>query len=102
MLHDVLMAAGDAVNAAPAHLAEVVNPGQGAEPPGASKLKSILGWVAWIVLGLCVMGVLVVAGRMAISHQRGQGGEHATGLAYVLGACILVGAASALVNALVV
>ncbi|MFG2405351.1 hypothetical protein ACGFR8_13635 [Streptomyces brevispora] len=102
MLHDVLTVAGDIASAAPARLSEVVNPGQGVEPPGAGKLKSILGWVAWIVLGLCVMGVLIVAGRMAISHQRGQGGEHATGLAYVLGACILVGAASALVSVLVV
>ncbi|MEN8649743.1 hypothetical protein ABCR94_03565 [Streptomyces sp. 21So2-11] len=80
----------------------MVDPGQGVKPPGFGKLTKILQWVAWIVLGLCVMGIFVVAGKMAISHQRGQGGEHATGLAYVLGACILVGTASALVTALVV
>ncbi|MCQ4044276.1 hypothetical protein ACFOSC_29710 [Streptantibioticus rubrisoli] len=79
----------------------VVNPGEGSQPPGGDKLTTVLGWVAWIVCGVCVAGVLMVAGRMAVMHNRGEGGQHMVGIAYVLGACVLVGAASALVGALV-
>lgn len=82
-------------------VAAVPNPGQGQAPPGSDKLLKLLSWVAWVVFGICVVGVLVVAGRMAISHRRGEGGEHATGLAWVAAACILAGSASAIVQALI-
>jgi hypothetical protein len=77
------------------------NPGQGERPPGADQLETLLKWVAWVVFGLCVTGVLIVAGRMAIMHRRGEGGEHASGLAWVAAACILAGSASAIVSALI-
>jgi peptidoglycan/LPS O-acetylase OafA/YrhL len=83
------------------HLAGVPNPGAGTPPPGAAGLLKILKWAAWVVSGLCVFGVFAVAGRMAVMHNRGEGGQHMTGIAYVLGACVLVGAASALVGSLV-
>ena len=79
----------------------VFNPGTGQQPPGTGGLTTILQWIAWIVCGICVAGVLMVAGRMAVMHNRGEGGQHMVGIAYVLGACVLVGAASALVGALV-
>lgn len=79
----------------------VPQPGTGTQPPGFDKVTTILGWVAWSVTALCVAGLLMVAGRMAISHHRGEGSQHMTGLAYVAFACILVGAASGLVGALV-
>jgi hypothetical protein len=79
----------------------IPNPGQGEKPPGAEKLELMLKWVAWVVFGLCVAGILIVAGRMAISHRRGEGGEHASGLAWVAAACILAGSASALVGMLI-
>ncbi|GAA2148888.1 hypothetical protein [Actinomadura napierensis] len=98
---DVVSAALNVVDHAHAVVAAIPNPGQGAKPPGADQLEKILKWVAWIVFGMCVAGVLIVAGRMAISHRRGEGGEHASGLAWVFAACILAGSASALVGALV-
>ncbi|MBT2418027.1 hypothetical protein J7F01_08790 [Streptomyces sp. ISL-22] len=101
MMYDLMLAAGESAHHGGTFLAAVYDPGQGKEPPGVENLKDILQWVAWIVLALCVAGILVVAGRMAVSHQRGQGGEHATALAYVLGACVLVGAASGIVTQLV-
>jgi hypothetical protein len=95
----------DPRSAAAAHaihfLADVPNPGTGIQPPGTAGLVTILQWVAWVVCGICVAGVLMVAGRMAVMHNRGEGGQHMVGIAYVLGACVLVGAASALVGALV-
>ncbi|MEU2717797.1 hypothetical protein [Streptomyces sp. NPDC007205] len=79
----------------------VPTPGTGSMPPHTEGLTTILSWIAWIVCAACVAGLLIVAGRMAVMHQRGEGGQHMTGLAYVLGACVLVGSASALVGALV-
>jgi hypothetical protein len=37
---------------------------------------------------------------MALRHQRGEGGQHVSGLGWVLGGCILIGTASALVGSL--
>jgi hypothetical protein len=86
------------------HAAQLVgapNPGTGTQPPGTAGLLTILRWAAWVVSGICVLGIFVVAGRMAVLHNRGEGGQHMTGLAMVLGACVLVAAAGPLVNALV-
>lgn len=79
------------------------DPGSGTAPPGAfeGKVLTMLKWVAWTVFALCVGGILGVAGRMAIMHRRGEGGEHFAGLAWVGFACILAGSASAIVGALI-
>jgi hypothetical protein len=82
-------------------VADVPNPGTGTQPPGTGGLVTILGWVAWGACALCVAGLVIVAGKMAINHERGVAGQHATGLAWVMLACVVVGAASGLVGALV-
>jgi hypothetical protein len=66
----------------------------------AEKVSTLLSWAAWVVAALCVGGIMIVAGRMAVMHRRGEGGAHASGLAWVAGACILVGSAGAIVGAL--
>ncbi|RFU22990.1 hypothetical protein [Geodermatophilus marinus] len=85
----------------PDPIAAVVDPGTGIAPPGAEGVVTIVSWVAWTVLALCVLGVLLVGARMALAHRRGDGAEHAVSLGYVLGAAVLVGSASGLVAALV-
>lgn len=75
--------------------------GGGEAPPGADDLLTVLKWVAWSVTALCVAGIFGVAARMAVDHGRGGGREHARGLGFVLGACLLVGSASGIVGALV-
>lgn len=82
-------------------LGQVPPVGAGTPPPGSDKLIEILRWTAWVVLGICVMGAFAVGARMAIAHHEGRRGEHMQGLAMVLAGCVLVGAASGLVNALV-
>jgi hypothetical protein len=82
-------------------LAAPPDPGQGTPPPGSEKLLLLLKWVAWAVFGCCVAGVLIVAGRMALMHRRGEGGEHAAGLGWVALACILAGSASSIVGLLI-
>jgi hypothetical protein len=81
--------------------AAVPNPGAGTEPPFSGKLNTLLQWGAWTVTAICVGGVFIVAGRMAVQHQRGEGGQHLMGLSMVLGACVLLGTASSIVGALV-
>ncbi|WP_205048977.1 hypothetical protein [Streptomyces alboflavus] len=76
------------------------DPGKGEAPPGSEKLVKILKWVFWSVSGLCVLGLLAVAGKMAISWQRGEGSESAKGLGIVMIACVIAGSASGIVGAL--
>ncbi len=80
--------------------AAIPNPGQGTAPPGGAKLMKIVSWVAWATFGICVIGVFVAAGKMAVAHHRGGGGgEHATSLGWVLAASVIAGSAAALVGA---
>ncbi|MHA7177924.1 hypothetical protein ACX80D_14865 [Arthrobacter sp. Sr24] len=82
-------------------IAEVPNPGTGTAPPGSEGILTILQWVAWIVFALAVVGILITAGTMMVNNRRGEGGEHAGRLSWVLGGCILASVASALVGALI-
>ncbi|MEO3828173.1 hypothetical protein [Actinomadura sp. B10D3] len=63
----------------------------------------VLGWLVWSALGGCVLGFIVVGGQMAIKHRRGEFGAHATGLGWVVVACVIVGSgfAIALISLLV-
>ena len=78
------------------------NPGQGTAPPGTSGgIDTIVSWAAWGVFVICLLGILVSAGRLAISHQQGYGGSGQTsGLAWACVACVIAGAASGIVGAL--
>ena len=96
---DVLSTTWARLGAAAGLLAAPPDPGGGTAPPGvAEKIDTLVGWLAWVAVAACVAGVLFVAIRMAVLHQRGQLGEHMSGLGSVLGACILIGGASALVG----
>lgn len=77
-----------------------VNPGTGEAPPGSEGLKKVIGWVAWIGFAICVLGIIIAGAMMAVGQRRGEGGEHAARLGWVLAACIVIGAATALVDAL--
>jgi hypothetical protein len=75
--------------------------GSGA-PPGGAKFSTILGWVKWIVTGLCVLGIFITGGAIAMASRRGsQGGEHLTGLGWILGACVIIGGATQLVGVMI-
>jgi hypothetical protein len=74
-----------------------INPNP-ATPPFGADLNTILQWIAWVATAACVVGILIVAATMAIRHQRGEGGQHVSGLGWVLAGCILIGTATALVG----
>ena len=95
-VHQLMAHAGDVgqVIAAP-------DPGSGEAPPEVGdKILTILKWVAYLASAACVAGILITAGRMAISHRRGDDSNVAQ-LGWVLGACVLIGAASGIVGALI-
>ncbi len=79
-------------------LAAIPDPTQGTDPPGAAEFANLLHWIFWAVSLLCVAGVLICAGKMAIQHRHGEAGQHFGSLGMVLGACVLAGSASALVG----
>jgi type IV secretory pathway VirB2 component (pilin) len=74
----------------------------GIEPPtdASSGIKTVVGWVTWIAFSICILGVVIAGAMMAIGQRRGEGGEHAARLGWVLAACIVIGSAAGLVGAL--
>lgn len=79
---------------------EVPNPGAGAAPPGSGGFISIMGWAKWIALGLCVIGLIIAGAIMAVSHRRGEGGEHGARIGYALAGVAVIAGAFSLVTAL--
>jgi len=82
-------------------LAAVPNPGSGSPPPGSDGFVKILRWAAYLALGVCVLGVIIAGGAMAVSSRRGEGGEHMSRLGWVMAGAIVIGSASGLVGALI-
>ena len=78
----------------------VDDPGAGDAPPGADSFNKVISWVTWIAFSICLVGIIIAGAMMAIGQRRGEGGEHAARLGWVLAACIVIGSASLLVNAL--
>lgn len=66
-----------------------------------TKVDTVVSWVTTIAISICVLGVIIAGAMMAIGQRRGEGGEHAARLGWVLAGCIVIGTASAFVNALV-
>jgi hypothetical protein len=81
--------------------AEVPNPGDGSAPPGFENFETIMGWGKWIALGVLVMALIFAGVMMAIGQRRGEGGEHAGRLGWVLGGVLIVSAAFSIVGFLV-
>jgi len=88
------------VSEAASQLPLIDDPGVGTEPPGAQQLNLVLKWVTWIAFTICVLGIVIAGAMMAVGQRRGEGGEHAARLGWVLAACIVIGSASAFVGLL--
>lgn len=85
--------------------ATVPNPGTGGKtaPPGADKFLTVLQWAAYFGIAVCVLGIIVAGGGMALaaSGRSNGGGEHMAKLGWTMAGAITIGAASAIVTALV-
>ncbi|MDK8283228.1 hypothetical protein ACRQF6_02970 [Actinotignum sp. GS-2025f] len=71
------------------------------QPPGTEKITQILGYVAWGAGVLCLLGIFIVAGKLAINARHGEGLEEAKGLLWVLAALVLIGSATSLIGAFI-
>jgi hypothetical protein len=82
-------------------LASVPDPGGAEAPPGMGGFTTILKWALWAVFGICVRGLMIAGGMMAIGSRRGEAGEHVGKVGWALAGVIVAGAAAGLVQALV-
>ncbi|OJU46221.1 MAG: hypothetical protein BGN98_11870 [Microbacterium sp. 69-7] len=96
-LHTILTAANDFVALVPM---DIPNP-EPVQPPGTNGFVTIMGWVKWVALAVCVIGIIVAGALMAINSRRGEGGEHAGRIGFALGGVIVISAAASLVGFLV-
>jgi hypothetical protein len=76
------------------------NPGNGVAPPGADKITLVLQWGKWIFTAAAVVGGLIIAAKMVMSHQRGDDAQVGK-LGVFLAACVFAGVVPNLVDALV-
>ncbi|KJL40882.1 MAG: hypothetical protein CMH84_00715 [Nocardioides sp.] len=97
-LHAILTAANDFAALLPQ--ADIPNPAP-VQPPGTNGFVTIMGWVKWVALAVCVIGIIVAGALMAINSRRGEGGEHAGRIGFALGGVIVISAAASLVGFLV-
>ncbi|MGE3194630.1 MAG: hypothetical protein AB7K08_14320 [Microbacteriaceae bacterium] len=68
-------------------------------PPGAEgPVAVILGWAKWLGLIAAVIGIIIIAVKIAINVRRGEAAGELGGLLYIAIACILVGSAVSLVG----
>ena len=69
-------------------------------PPGTEALGTVLNWVFWIALFACLLSLIMVGAQVALAHRRGEGLEHASGIAKVIAGIIIITGASGFVNLL--
>jgi hypothetical protein len=83
-------------------MAAAPNPDTSGGLPGGAeaKLNTLLGWFEIIGYVCGVAGVIGVAIMLIMQHRRGQGGEHAFAFACVCVGCLLIGAATGVVDAM--
>ena len=93
-----LALSGVAALAGPAMAIDVPNPNPQAPPGVDTKVNTILGVLMYLVIAACVGGILLVAGKLAIAHRRGESGEAVGQLAGVAAASVLIGSAAAIVK----
>ena len=71
------------------------------QPPDTGAVSTVMGWLTWGGLAVCVLGLILAGAKMGVDHRRGGGGvEHASAVGFVLGGAILIGAASSVIGAL--
>jgi len=71
-----------------------------ANASGAAGFTTILQWVVWIALAICILSLIAGGALLAANRRRGDGQGHIGRLGVVIGAVVLISAASSLVAAL--
>jgi type IV secretion system protein TrbL len=71
------------------------------EAIGAPGFTTILGWVVWISLAVCIMSLIAVGAQLAASHRRGEGAAHLGRLGTIAAAVLLISGATSIVAAII-
>lgn len=67
----------------------------------SGSITRLLEYGVWIALGVCVLSLIALGARMAIARRQGEGGEHLGKVGMVLGAVVLISAASGIIMTLI-
>lgn len=67
--------------------------------PGMDRFQTIIGWIAWVAAGMCLIGMIVTGATLAVAYHRGDN-SHVGRLGAVMAGCLIVGGASSIVGAL--
>lgn len=67
--------------------------------PGLVRVQTVIGYVSWIAVAACLIGLIVAGASMTMAHRRGElpGGR----LGGVVAGCLIVGSASTIIGALI-
>lgn len=68
--------------------------------PGLLIVQRIIGWSAWVSLGVCVIGALICGGKLVASFNEGNN-EGVKNFGLVVGGCLIVGSASTIVGVII-
>ena len=80
------------------HLLQAVPNPEPIQPPGTEGFTAIMGWVKWLALAVCVIGLIVAGAMMAVQSRRGEGSEHVGKIGMALGGVVVISAAASLVG----
>lgn len=70
------------------------------KPWGGTEFEAMLGWIKWISLAVCVLGLMMAGAVMAFQSRRGDGSEHLQRVGMALVGVVIISAASSLVSML--
>lgn len=72
--------------------------GDASKMPGMDKLQQVANWGGWIVMLVCIFGVVTFGARLVHSHNKGHhAGEHGKEAGMIVLGLTIVGSASTLV-----
>ncbi|UEJ84610.1 hypothetical protein Bra3105_18435 (plasmid) [Brachybacterium halotolerans subsp. kimchii] len=89
----------DASGHAAALPVEIPDPGDPQAPPGVGgKIETLLSWLKWGGLALCIAGIIIAGALMAVANRRGEGGENVARLGWAMGGVAVISAVLSLVT----
>lgn len=114
LVEQVKEAVGDSIMAMTTMWVNVVTPSLQADPgvaptvndsaadaAGSAGFATILGYVMWISLAICILSIFAAGAMLALSQRRGEGTAHLGKLGVTLAGVILISASSALVTGII-